>query len=167
MKKFILFLLIVFMLLLSPGCKPTQNDLPRITFIEAVTIAASPASSAYTSSGLTVQINLNIHNFDINKSPPVMLVGRGMFFDNPKKSNQGFIRYYLDAMPDSKNLSQIGSRLSTDTSITWEGVSPGYHFFAAELVDNFGNSLIPPVFVVQGLVVQPPASLNNPIQTSH
>jgi len=42
---------------------------------------------------------------------------------------------------------------STETSFTWDNLSPGFHVFAVQLVDAMGEPLSPPVMAAAALMV--------------
>ena len=107
--------------------------------IEANVIIASPEEGASVAAG-NVTVNVSLTNFTL-----VEPTGQA------NAPDEGHLHYYLDAVVPT-NASAIavpetgGYAISTNTSYTWENVTPGEHSFSVQLVRNDHTPVIPLAF---------------------
>jgi len=115
---------------------PTMNVTP-ITGAN-VTIVSPEEGASIAAGNVTVTVNLT--NFT-----PVEPTGQ------PNAPGEGHLHYYLDApVPTNESAPAIpetgGYVISTNTSYTWENVTPGEHNLSVQLVNNDHTPLIPLAF---------------------
>ncbi|MCK8519591.1 fasciclin domain-containing protein [Methanoculleus sp. 7T] len=130
---------------------PTENVTPTPTMnvtptTEANVTIASPEEGASVAAG-NVTVSVNVTNFTL-----VEPTGQ------PNAPGEGHLHYYLDAVvPTNASAPAIpetgGYVVSTNTSYTWENVTPGAHNLSVQLVNNDHTPLIPLVFDMVNVTV--------------
>ncbi len=123
---------------------PTENVTPTPTVnvtpaAEANVTILSPEEGASIAAG-NVTVEVNLTNFTL-----VEPTGQ------PNAPGEGHLHYYLDAVvPTNASAPAIpetgGYVISTNTSYTWENVTPGEHNFSVQVVHNDHTPLIPLVY---------------------
>jgi outer membrane protein assembly factor BamB/plastocyanin len=129
--------------------EPTETPTPEETATPEPTVPAaapmlaitSPAEGDRVPAG-NVTVEVEVENFTL-----VEPTGQ----DNVP--GEGHIHYYLDALPlenpDEPAIPETGDyAVSTNTSYTWENVTPGKHILAAQLVNNDHTPIVPLVYDV-------------------
>jgi len=115
-----------------------SNQTANQTAEANVTITSPEEGANVTAGNVTVAVNLT--NFTL-----VEPTGQ------PNAPGEGHLHYYLDAVvPTNASEPAIpktgGYVISTNTSYTWENVTPGEHNFSVQVVNNDHTPLIPLVF---------------------
>ncbi|MCK9278398.1 MAG: hypothetical protein M0P22_09950, partial [Methanoculleus sp.] len=115
---------------------PTMNVTPTP---EANVTITSPEEGANVTAG-NVTVSVNLTNFTL-----VEPTGQ------PNAPGEGHLHYYLDALvPTNASAPAIpetgGYVVSTNTSYTWENVTPGEHNLSVQVVNNDHTPLIPLTF---------------------
>ena len=123
---------------------PTENVTPTPTVnvtpaAEANVTILSPEEGASIAAG-NVTVEVNLTNFTL-----VEPTGQ------PNAPGEGHLHYYLDAVvPTNASAPAIpetgGYVISTNTSYTWENVTPGEHNLSVQVVHNDHTPLIPLVY---------------------
>jgi len=120
---------------------PTENVTPTPTVnvtptAEANVTITSPEEGANITPG-NVTVSVNVTNFTL-----VEPTGQ------PNAPSEGHLHYYLDApLPTNASAPAIpeagGYAISTNTSYTWENMTPGAHNLSVQLVNNDHTPVIP------------------------
>ena len=140
---------------------PTVNVTP--TAKANVTITSPEEGASVAVGNVTVSVNLT----DFTLVEPT---------GQPNAPGEGHLHYYLDAVvPTNASAPAIpetgGYVVSTNTSYTWENVTPGAHNLSVQVVNNDHTPIIPLVFdtvnVTVGGNVTPTPTMNvTPIPTT-
>ena len=130
---------------------PTANVTP--TAKANVTITSPEEGAGFAAGNVTVAVNLT--NFTL-----VEPTGQ------PNAPGEGHLHYYLDApIPTNASAPAIpetgGYVISTNTSHTWENVTPGAHNLSVQVVNNDHTPLIPLVFDTVNVTVGGNATVVN------
>ncbi len=115
---------------------PTANVTPAA---EANVTITSPEEGATVAAG-NVTVTVNLTNFTLVE--PI---------NQSNAPGEGHLHYYLDApIPTNASAPAIpetgGYVISTNTSYTWENVTPGEHNFSVQVVNNDHTPIIPLVY---------------------
>jgi hypothetical protein len=128
--------LVVLSMLFLASCSPSAAE-PAVKILEQDPVPAG-----------AVTISVDVRNFDLSGTDG--------------KEGAGQIIYYMDAsVPTYYSHSAIGLAgayaVSSQTSHTWEGVTPGEHTFSVQLVDRDSTPLPAPVTDSVTITVGAPA----------
>ena len=148
-----------------PGAEVNVTPTPTPTpTAEANVTITSPEEGANITAG-NVTVSVNVTNFTL-----VEPTGQA------NAPGEGHLHYYLDAVvPTNASAPAIpetgGYVVSTNTSYTWENVTPGAHNLSVQVVNNDHTPIIPLVFdtvnVTVGGNVTPTPTMNvTPIPTT-
>ena len=123
----------------------TANQTANQTTGVNVTITSPEEGASIPAGNVTVEVNLT--NFTL-----VEPTGQ------PNAPGEGHLHYYLDAVvPTNASAPAIpetgGYVISTNTSYTWENVTPGEHNFSVQVVHNDHTPLIPLVYDMVNVTV--------------
>jgi len=116
----------------------TGNVTPTPTAEANVTITSPEEGASVAAGNVTVSVNLT----DFTLVEPT---------GQPNAPGEGHLHYYLDAVvPTNASAPAIpetgGYVVSTNTSYTWENVTPGAHNLSVQVVNNDHTPIIPLVF---------------------
>ncbi|WP_164913766.1 outer membrane protein assembly factor BamB family protein [Methanoculleus taiwanensis] len=136
------------------GNQTTNN----MTGVPNVTITMPENGSTVSAGNVTVDVNItNFSLVDNLGGAPV--------------AGEGHIHYYLDVAPPTEQgkpaVPENGSyAVSTNTSYTWENVTPGMHNLSVQLVNNDHTPLDPPVTAMVNVTAEGEAGNATPTETA-
>ena len=115
--------------------------------------------------GMSVRIDITVSDFEVVDS-----IGDNITDNATIGQGDGYYVYYLDRLPAAlqeeapvvptptltPGQEQEMAWASTETSLTWNNLTQGIHFFSVQLVDAGGTPLTPPVVAAAALTVPAP-----------